>query len=107
MTERVPYIEILKYIHTELHGLPYMSIPICMVLVMASYLNTYMFAVYTLELLYLVKASRLWLEMARDHSLSSALAHRELGWEELPSLKEFIREYVEEYRRETETKKQR
>ena len=37
MTERVPYIEILKYIHTELHGPPYMSPYI----VVASYLNTY------------------------------------------------------------------
>lgn len=105
MTERVPYIEILKYIHTELHGPPYMSIPIW-VLVVASYLNTYTHAIFGIAVLG-EGITTLVGDGLRDHSFSSALAHRELGWEELPSWKEFIREYVEEYRRETETKKQR
>ena len=73
---------------------------------MASYLNTYIHAIFGIAILG-EGITTLVGDGLRDHSFSSALAHRELDWEELPSLKEFIRDYVEEYRREMETKKQR
>ena len=103
MNERVPYIELLKYLHTELHGPPYMSIPIW-VLVVACYLNTYIHAIFGIAV-FGEGITTLVGDGLRDHSFSSALAHKELGWEELPSWKEFIRHYVEEYRREMEAKK--
>ena len=43
----------------------------------------------------------------KDQTFTGALAHKELGWEELPPWQEIVRELVKEYREDIEKKKEK
>ena len=105
MNERVSLVELIKYIRKELNGRPYLSIPMW-ILPVAAYLNTHIHALTGIALLG-DSVTTLVIDGLREHTFSSALAHRELGWEELPTWKEFVKQYVDEYRQDMEAKKRK
>ena len=80
---------------------PPKSIPMWIV-VLGAYLNRY---VYILTGLFGDIFSPMNLSFYDvDQIFTSALAHRELGWEELPPWQEIVRELVKEYREDIEKK---
>ena len=105
MNERVTLVELLKYLRTEVNGPPCMSIPMW-ILPVAAFLNTHIHALTGIAVLG-DSVTTMIVDGFREHTFSSALAHRELGWEELPPWQEFVKQYVNEHWREMEEKKQK